>query len=248
MTISADLILIPGTSLYRPADPGAGENMIFLRWDPATPPTSLTFGNTWADSGAPLAPGYFVFLNTTPADSDAPALETLLRKDLAATDATSFIWASFSPGPPTASLEIQTTLALKLNAAKQPSVNGDTIIRTPPGIGVVGFQDGALVIAKTVAGAITGFEITYTPSSSTRSPLAKGVQLPITGGLVGCATFRALIDASDATAAATVKKALVAVSIDPLHPIDSKRNYTLYTGQEFWLTMDGTTRQLRRAS
>ncbi len=246
MTVAADLIVVPQTSLYAPVRQVPGENMLFLRWDTASLPQTLLFEDTWADEGAPAQRGYFVFLNAVPAVSDAPALAELLRRNLAAPVATGFVWTSFHQGLPTSSIEIQTAMPMKFDSANRPCVDGNIVLKTLPGIAALGFEDGALAVARRESDAMVGVSITYTGSALTQTSNGIGVALPIVGLLTGCATFQALINAVNNESETAVKKALVDVAFDPLHPVDPERNFTVFTGQEYWLTQDGSMLGLSR--
>jgi hypothetical protein len=232
----------PATPLYQPASPGPGENMLYLRWDTGAPPQSLTLEETWADTGPPSTAGYFVFLNAVPSLQDAAALEKALRSVLPAPVTTGFVWAIF---PSKSSSPVHTLLKTKLNASGNPCVDGDTPLTGLLGPIGVGFGDGSPVMAARKEGFITGFVVTYPPVPPARLPLGIGVTLPMAGGSVGCVQFQGLIDALDNSASgASATKALVSVSMDPLHPIDPThpdRNRVTYTGAEYLLTIEGNS-------
>jgi hypothetical protein len=44
------------------------------------------------------------------------------------------------------------------------------------------------------------------------------------------------------------RKTLVDVAIDPLRPLDAKRNFQRFTGENFILTQDGDSYSISRAS
>lgn len=230
------LTLVPSTNLYKSSDPGPGENMLFLRWSTENPLPSLTLEETWADSGPPPIPGYFVFLNTMPTNQDAPNFEKDLRDVVPAPTNTGFVWAVYTTGA--ASVSVQTLLSIKLNSSNLPCVDGNTLLALLPGLRGVGFGDLSPVIAIYRDDCITGFSTTYPPVAGSEPPRGPGVALPMLGKGVGCVQFAGLTNAlvASKTEGISARKSLVQVSIDPLHPLDTGRNYQIFTGQDYILT------------
>jgi hypothetical protein len=241
MTADGGVVLtpIPSTTLYQPASRGPGENMLFLRWATASPPSSLPLEDVWADTGAPPTPGYVVFLNAVPSPGNASALEQGLRAALPAPKTTGFVWAIF-PGSPL----VQTLLKTRLDIDGKPCVDGDTPFNGRSGFPDLGFGDGALVIAARNEGFIGAFAVAYPPALSPMPSLGSGVTLPMTGATVGCVQFQGLINAFGSARQTSAIKALVSVSMDPLHPLDRSRNFITYAGPEYQLTVEGNTAHL----
>jgi hypothetical protein len=222
------LTLVPSTTLYAPTVPQPGENMLFLRWKKTDPPKSMPLEDTWANTGPPDVPGYFIFLDVLP--TDPPKLEEALRKPgvLPAPDVTGFVWAVSKP-----QTAVRTLLRLKLDAARAPCVDGDTPLNGPKGFPDVGFGNGWRVIADRTTGYITGFVVTYPPVNPAQPPA--GITLPMTGNGVGWVRFLGLINA-DGAGASSALKTLVSASLDPLPPY---RNRIVYAGAEYMLTIEG---------
>jgi hypothetical protein len=217
-------------SLYEPTSPGPGEQMRFLATTNAT--ETIPLEDTWAESGSPIAPGYFLFLNAPPAD--ARVFEDEMKKLLpSAPPASAFAWATSGASP-----SVQTLVKTKLNNSK-PCVNGNTELSLPPGLESVGFTDNSPVLSLKTGGFITGFVVTHPALTSPQAnPL--GLMLPMTGSFVGCVQFQGLTSQfagppSDESAL----KNLVNVSIDPHNPLDVQRNYLRFTGVEYVLTKSG---------
>jgi hypothetical protein len=227
------LTSIPSTNLYQPSSLGPGENMLFLRWATASPPPSLPLEDVWADAGAPTTPGYLVFLDAVPSSGDAAALEKALRAVLPVPGTTGFVWANFPASSP-----VQTLLKTRLGADNKPCIDGDTPFNGPPGFPGLGFSDGALVIAARESGFINAFAVTYPPAPGAMASLGSGITLAMAGFGVGCLQFQGLIDAPGSAAQDSVIKALVSVSMDPLHPLDTSRNFMTYAGPEYRLTIE----------
>ena len=237
---------VTGTCLYQA---GTTQTLVFLRWNTTSPPASLTLEEVWAASGPPGTPGYLVFLNSWSVSS-ASTLETTLRAVLTSPVGTGFVWASVAAAGTPPVVTVQTCLATKLNGDNLPCVDGNTPLAGLPGGPKVGFSDRSPVTASEEDGCITGFVITNPPMGTTPPPSGRGVSLPMAGTGIGCVQFSGLVDAPGRAQAGVTQacKAAVSVSIDPLHPIDSKRNYMIYTGSEYVLAFDGSTYHLWPAS
>jgi hypothetical protein len=168
-----------------------------------------------------------------------------MRSALPTPGATAFAWVVYNP-PGTAT--VQTLIKTKLGASNKPCVNGDTQLVLPPGQESVGFGDGSPIFAAYTKQLITAFVVTYPPLSGARSPVSGGLILPMSGGLVGCVRFAGLTNSIGKRATQdSARKTLVDVAIDPLHPLDPKRNYQLFTGENFILSQDGNTYSISRA-
>ncbi len=231
------------TTLYQPAQPGPDENLYFLRWQTDAAPQSIPLEETWAESGLPPTSGYFLFLDAPPAD--ASSFEQAVRKMLPAPTTTAFAWAVAGSTP-----SVQTLLKTKLNDSDQPCVDGDTQLSSLPGAKGVGFADGSPVLAARVGGLLVGFVVTYPPLEGAQTPAPSGVSLPMTGDFVGCVQFAGLTDALGGQAAGgeSALKTLVSVSIDPHRPLDPKRTYEMFTGENFRLTLGDAGYSISRAS
>jgi hypothetical protein len=238
---------VASTALYQPQQTEPGENLLFLRWEANKPPALIPLEDTWAESGTPPIVGYFLFLNVLPAVSDAPAFEQQMRKTLPNPGASAFAWVTYAPQ--SKKTNVQTLLKTKLNTSKNPCIDGDTQLVLLPGQQSVGFSDGALVFAIYEDGFVSGFVVTYPPLSGANTPGKLAVSLPMNGNLVGCVAFEGLTNAIGAPSGnVSALKTLVRVAIDPLHPLDPKRNYQQFTGEDFTLTQDGNTYFISRAS
>jgi len=246
-TDSVVLERVQSTSLFQPRDPGPGENLLFLRWDRTNVPASLPLEKTWANTGTPTDAGYFLFLNILPPSDEVASFETEIIKMLPAPTTSAFAWVSYVLKNKLTS--IQTLLKTKLNDDDEPSVEGNTELVLLPGQKRVVFGDGSSILANLADGFIDGFVITYPPITGTQSSGTLGVTLPFVGSLVGCVLFPGLINSlSGRRDAESARKTLVTVSIDPLHPLDPKRNFEEFTGEDFILSQDGETFTISRAN
>jgi hypothetical protein len=234
------------TALYQPARPGRNENMFFLRWATDAPPPTIPLEKTWAKSGTPPEVGYFLFLDAPPAG--ARAFEQAMRDSLPAPTASAFAWVV--TGPPASVLTLLKT-RLSQDQSNAPRVDGDTQLNLAlPGQESVGFGDGSPILASSTGGLVHGFVVTYPSLPGAQPPTASGVSLPMAGDFVGCVQFAGLKDTPhDAGASGdSAVKALVTVSIDPLHPLDTTRNQLTFTGASFLLTQDANGYHISRAS
>ena len=239
---------VQSTSLFQPGDPGPGENLFFLRWEQTNVPQSLPLEGAWANTGTPANPGYFLFLNVSPPLVDIAFFENELRKVLLAVTTSAFAWVSYSSKTKTTT--VPTLLKTRLDNLNQPCVEGNTELVLLPGQKRVVFADGSPIIATSADDFIDGFVITYPPTTTgTQAPGRLGVTLPFVGSLVGCVLFPGLVNAFSARGdTESARKTLVTVSIDPLHPLDPKRNFQEFTGEEFILSQDGETYSISRAN
>src|SRR5262249_31028207 len=105
-----------------------------------------------------------------------------------------------------------------------------------PGLESVGIAGNAPVLSMRVDGSITGFVITH-PALISPESNPVGLILPLTGSFVGCVQFEGLTSRfTQRSAGDSAIKNLVNVSIDPHNPLDTKRNFMRFTGQEYLLT------------
>jgi hypothetical protein len=235
---------VASTRLYLPEEVEAKENLLFLRWNTDKPPSSIPLEATWPNNGPPLNAGYFLFLSTTPAVADAPAFEKQMRDALPTPVASGFAWVNYSPKEST----VQSRLSTKLNAENRPVVDGNTPLVLLPGQESLGFGDETPIFATLYGGFISGFSTAYPPLTDSNPPKSGGVILPFTGKFVGCVQFQGLTNTpGKKVKEVSARKTLVRVSIDPLHPLDSKRNYEHFTSEEFILTQVGNSYYLSRA-
>jgi hypothetical protein len=218
------------TSLYEPTSPGPGEQMLFLATTEAE--DLLPLEDTWADSGQPITPGYFLFLNALPEDKVTFEHEML---DILPKEPTTsaFAWATSGITP-----SVQTLLKTKTNNSR-PYVDGNTQLSLPPGLEGVGFADNSPVLSLTTDGFITAFVVTH-PALTSPRPNPLGLILPMTGSFVGCVQFAGLTSRfAGEPADESALKNLVNVSIDPYNPLDIQRNYMRFTGAQYVLTQSG---------
>lgn len=238
---------VSSTLLYQPAQSGRGENLWFLRWDTANPPSTIALEDTWANAGPPSDAGYFLFLNSLPPVTAAAPFEQKVRTLLPAPVTSGFGWLVYNSS--SQSITVQTLLKSKLNGANQPVVDGDTQLVLLAGQESLGFSDGASLTAVFAGNYISGLVIGYPPLTGAQISGTRGVGLPLVGDLVGCVQFSGLTDALGKQAPQdSAIKTLVQVAIDPLHPLDPARNYELFTGQNFVLTQKGNSYNISRAS
>jgi hypothetical protein len=227
------LTRIPGTTLYKGIDTPS-EAMAFLLWNTAAPPDSLTTDQTWADSGKPSDPGYYLFLNAVPPAGAAPAFESALRAQLAKPEGTGFVWALYqSP----ASATVQTVVPVKIAVANDKPVVADTVsVQLPPGMQTLGFGAESPVIASRVLGEINSFVMSYPPLPNSDPPSGVGIGVDIVSGRVGCLHFDGLVNARPVEKEADrALKVLVHVQIDPIRPFDPNRTYQIFTGATYFL-------------
>lgn len=227
------------SSLYEPTSPGPGENLRFLANTNAT--ETIPLEDTWAASGSPNKPGYFLFLNAPP--ENAKAFEDEIKKLLPTAPTTSaFAWATSGAAP-----SVQTLVKTKLNNSK-PCVDGNTELSLPPGLEEVGFTDNSPVLSIMTNGFITGFVVTHPALTSPQAnPL--GLILPMTGSFVGCVQFQGLTSQfAGPPVDESALKNLVNVSIDPHNPLDVQRNYMRFTGVQYVLTKTGDSYFITPAS
>ena len=233
---------VSSTLLYEPTPPSPGDHLLFLRWATTNPPESMPLEQTWADSGLPNTPGYFLFLNVRP--KDATAFEQEIRNKLAESTPTTSAFAWATSNAPAA---IQTLLKTELNNSK-PCVDGNTQFSLPAGLESLGFTDEAPVLSIRSDGFITGFVITHPALTSPQSNPV-GLILPLTGSFVGCVQFGGLTSRfAQQSAGASAYKNLVNVSIDPHNPLDTQRNYMRFTGAEYLLTENAGVYFITRVS
>lgn len=227
------------TSLYEPTSPGPGEQMRFLANTNAT--ETIPLEKTWAASGSPPIPGYFLFLNAPP--ENPQAFEDEIKKLLPAAPTTSaFAWATAGASP-----AVQTLVKTKLNNSA-PCVDGNTELLLPPGLETIGFADNSPVLSIVTGSFITGFVVTH-PALTNPQPNPQGLILPMTGAFVGCVQFQGLTSQfAEPPLDESAVKNLVNVSIDPHNPLDVQRNYMRFTGAQYLLTQTGDSYSISPAS
>jgi hypothetical protein len=235
---------VGSTNLYKPQQPGPGEMMLFLRYIKVIPPQPIELEETWSQSGTPASVGYFVFFNQMPTPAQTPLVEVALRELLPPDPkASGFTWVKYNPtakaGTNLQLIQVQFTLALKLNQSDAPSVSQDVTVPLPDGMKSLGFAAGAPAFSTVDdANKIDGFVVTYPPLANTQTPNDVGIALPMTGGGVGCLTFSGLISRAGNNTPSSVVKTLVDVQIDPLKPFNSTRTFQIFTGRNYLLSQD----------
>jgi hypothetical protein len=259
------------TALYRPAAPGPGERLWFLRWRTDDPRPQIPLTEMWQAEGTPPAVGDFVFFDVLPPESAAPDVERALRAVWTIPPvASSFAWVKYAAAKDAAILpstvSVQTRLALTLDASNRPIIEADTLLALPRGTLALGFAAGAPVIGSLGPGGANGFVITYPPLTGADPPRGQGLLLPITGPAVGCVCLGGLVTFPGSARRSQLGirgprpaprggedidetfKALVRVQIDPLHPFDPARTFQTFTGRDFLLRRDSDGLHLIPAS
>lgn len=222
---------VPNTFLYKPVAPGPGEHLLFLPSSDTDPAGTIELEETWADSGRPDTPGYFLFLDAMP--KDMTIFEEQIRNALPDPFTSAFAWALSAPAV------IQTQLKTKLNSSDKPCVDGNVLLSLPPGLEEVGFSDEAPVLSIKSDGLITGFVVTH-PALTVPQSNPIGLILPMTGSYVGCVQFAGLTSRFAAPPAGDkAMKNLVNVSIDPHNPLDTQRTFMRFTGAQYILIKAG---------
>jgi hypothetical protein len=215
-----DLVRIGSTALY---ETGTGEEEVFLRWTPGDE-RSIALDRTWADSGPPPIPGYYVFLRSVPPAGEAPALETALRSALPAPTATGFAWMAWASGR----ADSYGLVPLVLDVLGRPRVSADVSLRLPPGALQLAFAKG-MVAAATRRNGLDGLMLTLDPPG----PGLTGLHVPLLGLLSGCVLLRGLL-ASQVDGDHSVKERADA-RLDPLRPFDAARNRITPLGERYLL-------------
>lgn len=248
------LTRITPTSLFKPPTPAAIGAFLFLRWDVTAVPEQLSLDETWAANGTPLALGYYVFLNTAPAGSNAADFESQLRALLpnVPPTATSFVWVEYTEGGPTGTtVKIRCTVPMSLDTEKHPRVATNVVVPLPAGALAIAFDEGTLVLPSTDAqGFLQALAFTYPALPGAQNPTGAGITIPFAGTGVGCLRFQGLISlpGNDRGDADDAVKALVNVQRDPLNPFDPTRNFMTLTGQSYVLSHDQSGYHLAPAS
>ncbi|HEY6313362.1 MAG TPA: hypothetical protein VIY52_21495 [Streptosporangiaceae bacterium] len=215
-----DLVRIGATALY---ETGTGEAEVFLRWTPGDE-GSIALDRTWADSGPPPVPGYYVFLLSVPPDGEASALETALRSALPAPTATGFAWMAWASGR----ADSHGIVPLVLDVNGQPTVPADVSLRLPSGVLQLAFAKG-MVAAATRRDGLDGLVLTLDPPG----PSLTGLRVPLLGALWGCVLLPGLL-ASPVDGDRSVKERADA-RLDPLRPFDPNRNRIIPLGERYLL-------------
>lgn len=236
-----DLRRIPSTGLYEPVVAAPGQQMWFLLGNPSDAPDFLAFDQIWSDEASPTHPGHLLFFNRIPSTSQAASVEAELRRrpDFRPPTVTAWAWIKATDKDPI-TLTIVTLLKTRTNAASHACVDGDAALSGPAGFQAIVFPDGALCIGQRDNGHIVAVATTYSPKEGDPPPNGFGVRLPLGGTerhLVGCAVFSALVnDFSSRNDPTRQRKSLRNGALDPLHPIDDKRNYLIYAEKDFILS------------
>jgi hypothetical protein len=234
-------------TFYYPDPRGKDNRMFFLRRDAAGAAKTMSSRDIWSDTGSPASPGWVVFLNRLPEETQMRDLEADLRKLLAGapptapSPTTAFLWATLSQEKSKSTLAISTLLRTRLDSENHPVVDGDTRLSTQPGILRLVFPDGArLCSRRDEQGTLTGVSSTFSPSMSSFPASGLGITFPLGGDpdpqRVGCVMFQALVDAPRNPKSPGVSKSLVDISLDPLQPIGRYRNFEHPTDWRFILS------------
>jgi hypothetical protein len=235
---------IAATALFKPPAQAAGGAFLFMRLNPADVPQQLPLDETWATTGTPAALGYYIFLKTTPADSDAASFESQLRALLpgVAPTASSFVWVKYNPNvTPGANVKVQFIVPLSLDVEKRPRVAANVVVPLPPGMPAIAFGDGTLVLPSLDGdGFLRALVCTYPSLPGAQNPAGSGITIPLTDASVGCLRFDGMISLprKDGVGAHGAIKSLVNVQRDPLDPFDPSRNSTIITGLNYFLSHD----------
>jgi hypothetical protein len=218
------LAAIGNTSLYA----ASGESFVFLLWDPPSPaPPSIALTDTWSDDGPAPHIGYHVFVDRQPSVAEAEKLAPALREALPANPVTTgFAWAQSPPRE----------FAL-LAAVPVDIVDGGPVVAADATISVPAPMPQLTIAAGLAASAEFDLSAwTLTSPRPAHGRRAIGLGIALLGPAGGSATFEALL-ASKAVDKHSVK-ALAAVCITPLHPLDPQRNWIAPLGVEYVLSVD----------
>jgi hypothetical protein len=145
-------------------------------------------------------------------------------------------------GPP----KIVATSLSVLDKAAAPAVATNTVIVDLPGLPVLGFGEGAPIVAvkDPTSGALLGLTVLSRPveQSGQQPPSAPGVgpgvRIDLSSARAGQLNFAGLIDGPGGGDV----RDLVKVLMDPLHPLNSTQTYT---GQRYALVQDANGVHLR---
>jgi hypothetical protein len=198
---------VGSTSIYLAP---AGETLAFLLYGSGTPPKSVQLVDTWAATGTPPAPGYYLFLTNPPTPSNAAALESALR-------------AALPPDPPTASgcawvtdgksFQLNAVFVFSLDDHQHPILAADTPL--PSGAPSLAFAAGTSVFALPADGEPTSLVLSHPPLKEAYRAGPAGVTISLLGPLTRRATCTGLWTLFPPSGDSAVKN-LVTVQIDPL--------------------------------
>lgn len=224
--------------------PDSGERVVFLLADRSGPPASIPLGDTWRDEGAAPRIGHHVFLDALPNAANAPALADALAATLPpAPETTGFAWA-ISP-PRRFALRAAVEMTLSVGGAGgaggwggRPILAADAAVAIPRPMPSLTLPAGlAAVGVRGADGAFAGWTLTDLAAASADPPGAIGLTVPLLGGASGQLAFRSLLE-SPVSGDRSVK-ALAAVRLDPLRPLDPSRTSITPLGPEYALSADG---------
>lgn len=227
------------TSLYAPAAPGPGEQMLFLQWANASP-DPITLDQAWDPRGGRA--GWLLFLSTLPPDSALKTVEANCRAALppGAPTVTGLAWIALA-----ADWSVATANVLSLAAATGADRTVELDFTAP---GPSQFPDVPIPAATPVvavvdgAGALQGANIIYPGLAAfdgqpaAQPPYGLGVSLPLTGEGVGCLRFQGLISGPNQGGGLSVVKDIYTASLDPLNAYDEARTYLVLTGASVTLS------------
>jgi hypothetical protein len=210
---SMQLTQVGATAIYTAPAP---ETLAFLLFGSAAPPQTLPLADTWATTGTPPAPGYYLFLAKPPASMSPTSLEKQLRDALpkATPAATGCVWADNSQNPITVVQQLPLALDTK---SKQPIVPQDVQLNLPEGLIPVGFSGGTAVFASIDNGAPNALLFSRPTMPGTDTPRPGGVTLSLLGPNTRLLTFTGLMSIQPAGPDQAVKN-LIAATVDLLDP------------------------------
>ena len=231
-TAAATWLQLGSSALY--AASAAGGSALFLLAAAHDPPASILLADTWSDAGAPLCPGWFVFLAQPIDAGSAQGVEATLRSALASPETTGFAWADRQGN-------VASCLPTGLDASQAPCVAAETTLPTPPGMLALSFPKDAPLRKVDEEGTLQAIACGVPPDATTEGATGMSASIQATGEAAGCITFEAFVGDPPGAGAAVV---LMAVSIDPLHPFDPKRSFQRFTGARFGFAPHGDGWQL----
>jgi hypothetical protein len=208
---SMQLTQVGATAIYTAPAP---ETLAFLLFGQTPPPQTVLLADTWAATGSPKAPGYYLFLARPPASMSPTSLEKQLRDALPKTPptATGCVWADNSQSPITMIQQLPLTLS-----GQQPVVPQDVQLNLPLGLTPVGFSGGTAVFASMNNGAPNALLFSHPTMAGTDTPRPAGVTLSLLGPNTRMLTFTGLMSIQPAGPNQAVKT-LIAATVDLLDP------------------------------
>ncbi|ADB53464.1 hypothetical protein [Conexibacter woesei] len=221
--------------------PDSGEAFVFLLADRSDPPASIPLGDTWSDEGAARSIGHHVFLDALPSGENALVLAAALAGKLPPAPATTgFAWAVSPPKPFALTAAVELTLSTG-GPVRRPGVAADAVIANRRPMPSLTLPAGmAAVAARGSDGAFAGWTLTDLAAAAADPAAARGLGVPLLGRDAGAVAFVSLLE-SPVRGDRSVK-ALAAVRIDPLRPLDPRRTSITPLGPEYVLSTDATGR------